>query len=154
MVTLNGFNANDVEPSADFAPLPDGKYLAVISESEEKPTKAGTGTYLQLTFEVIDGQHKGRKVWARLNLNNPNAQAVQIARGELSSICRAVGVMTPQDSAELHNLPLTITVKCKTRDDNGEITNEIKGYAKKEAADGGLGKPVQATKSAPPWARK
>lgn len=151
MVTLSGFNANNVEPATDFSPIPEGKYLAVITESQEKPTKAQTGTYLELTFEIIEGEHKGRKIWSRLNINNPSAQAVQIAQSELSSICRAVGVMTPQDSAELHNLPLTITVKCKTREDNGALTNEIKGYAKKESAQG---KPVQATSSVAPWARK
>ena len=33
---------------------------------------------------------------------------VKIARGELSAICRAVGVMQPRDSVELHNVPLEI----------------------------------------------
>ena len=44
--------------------------------------------------------------------------------------------MQPKDSLELHNLPLLITVKCKKRDDTGDVVNEIRGYAKKEAADG------------------
>ena len=111
MADMKGFNANEVEP-ADFDALPSGKYLAMITESEMKPTSAGTGRYLQLTFQVLDGPCRNRRVWARLNLENPNAQAVQIARGELSAICRAVGVMTPKDSCELHNLPLIISVKC------------------------------------------
>jgi hypothetical protein len=90
-------------------------------------------------------------LWARLNLDNPNATAVKIARAELSAICRAVGVMAPGDSVELHDLPLVISVKCKKRADTGEITNEIKGYAKKEAA---AGKPVQAAvDTTPPWRR-
>jgi hypothetical protein len=59
--------------------------------------------------------------------------------------------MTPQDSAELHNLPLTITVKVTARSDTGEPTNEISAWAKKEA---GEGKPVQASASTPPWARR
>src|SRR5262245_52807200 len=133
MADLRGFDANQVEPSSDFEPIPAGKYLAVITESEMKPNKAGTGHYLQLTFQVIDGPYKGRNLWARLNLDNPNAQAVQIARAELSAICRAVGVLAPNDSVELHNLPLVIHVKCKKREDTGELGNEIKGYAKKEA---------------------
>jgi hypothetical protein len=150
MADLHGFNANQVEPSADFEPLPAGKYLAMITESETKATKSGSGTYLQLTFQVLDGPYKGRFVWARLNLHNPNATAVQIARAELSAICRAVGVMTPNDSVELHNLPLVITVKCKKRPDTGEISNEIKGYAKREAA---TGQPQQAAGATPPWRR-
>jgi hypothetical protein len=41
--------------------------------------------------------------------------------------------MAPKDSLELHNLPLVITVGHKKRQDTGEITNVIKGYAKKDA---------------------
>ena len=149
MATLN-FNANEVEPSADFEPIPAGKYLGVISDSEMKPTKSGNGSYLELTFQVIEGEYKGRLLWSRLNLDNPNQLTVQIARAELSAICRAVGVMTPRDSCELHNLPLTISVKLKKREDNGELTNLIAGYSKKEEA---RGQPVQATSDTPPWRR-
>ncbi|RIK74360.1 MAG: hypothetical protein DCC68_23255 [Planctomycetota bacterium] len=149
MASLN-FNANDVEPASDFEPIPAGKYLAMITDSEMKPTKNGTGHYLQLTFQILDGPYKNRFVWARLNLDNANATAVKIAHGELSALCRAVGVMAPKDSVELHNLPLVITVKCKTRKDSGEVQNEIKGFAKKEAANG---VPAQAAANTPPWRR-
>ncbi|MEQ8785105.1 MAG: DUF669 domain-containing protein [Pirellulaceae bacterium] len=150
MADLAGFDANTVEPTTDFDAIPAGKYLAVITESEWKPNKAGTGTYLQFTLQILDGDYKGRFVWARLNLDNPNATAVKIARAELSAICRAVGVMQPKDSVELHNLPLVISVKCRKRPDTGEIQNELKGYFKKEAA---TGKPIQAASDTPPWRR-
>ena len=149
MANLNGFNANEVDPAVGFDPIPAGKYLAIITESEMKPTKAGTGQYLQLTFQVLDGPYKGRLVWARLNLDNPSDMAVKIARAELSSICRAVGVLAPKDSIELHNLPLVIKVGCKKRDDTGEITNEIKGYEGKQQA----ASPAVTTGSVPPWKR-
>ncbi|AQT67923.1 hypothetical protein STSP2_01075 [Anaerohalosphaera lusitana] len=155
MAYLNNFDANTVDPAQSFEALPAGKYIAAITESEMKPTKNNNGHYLQLTLDVLDGQYKGRKVWARLNLDNPNAQAVQIARGELSAICRAVGVMQPRDSVELHNLPLCIKVTCKKRGDTGEITNEIKGYEKKEAAFAAAPSvpAPQATNNTPPWQR-
>lgn len=150
MANLQGFNAHEVDPTTEFDPIPAGKYLAIITDSEMKPTKTGSGSYLQLTFEVLDGPCKGRKLWARLNLDNPNETAVKIARAELSAVCRAVGVMQPRDSVELHDLPLTISVRCKKRDDTGEITNEIKGYEKKDAA---AGQPQQVAASTPPWRR-
>ncbi len=149
MATLH-FNAHEVEPTTEFDPIPAGKYLAVITDSEVKTTKAGDGSYLQLTFEIIEGQYKGRHLWSRINLDNPNQTAVKIARAELSAVCRAVGVMTPNDSVELHNLPLVIVVRCKKRKDTGEITNEIKGYEKKGAANG---QPQQAASNTPPWRR-
>ncbi len=157
MANLSGFDANRVEPSTDFDPLPAGKYLAVITDSEMKPTKAGTGNYLQLTFELIEGPHKGRKAWARLNLINGNETTVKIAQAELSALCRAVGVLAPNDSVELHNLPVVITVKCKKRADTGEITNEVKGYAKKDASQPAAPTPgsqqTPPVNGTPPWRR-
>ena len=150
MADLNGFNAHEVEPNTPFEALPTGKYLAIITDSEMKATKNGSGRFLELVFEVLEGEHKGRKVWDRLNLDNPNALAVKIARGQLSAICRAVGVMQPRDSVELHNLPLVVTVKVKRREDTGDLTNEVGGYAKKEAA---TGQPQQAATDTPPWKR-
>lgn len=151
MADLSGFDANQVEPSADFEPVPAGKYLAVVTASEQKDNKAGTGSYLQLTFQIIDGPFKNRLLWARLNLDNPNATAVQIARAELSAICRAVGVLAPNDSVELHDLPLVIHVRCKKRSDTGEITNEIKGYSKKDTPPPAAA--AATTSTNPPWKR-
>jgi hypothetical protein len=79
---------------------------------------------------------------------------VQIARGELSAICRAVGVMAPKDSAELHNLPLTITVKQKKRDDTQEMANEVTAWAKKEAAAGAPQQAAPTGGNTPPWLRR
>ncbi len=134
MANLN-FDANEVEPSNDFEPIPSGKYLAVITDSEMKPTKAGTGQYLQLAFQIIEGEYANRMLWVRLNLDNSNATAVQIARSELSAICRAVNVLVPQDSTDLHDLPVVIHVRLKRRDDTGELKNEIKGYTARNSGD-------------------
>ena len=132
MAILN-FNANEVEPSKAFDPIPAGKYVAVITDSEMKDTRAGTGRYLQLEFEITDGEFAGRKVWARLNIENRNPEAVRMARADLSAICRAVNVLTPSDSADLHNLPLVIKVHVRKDKNTGEISNEIRGYESKAA---------------------
>ena len=152
MANLNGFDASQVEPTASFDPIPAGKYLAAITESEMKPTKNGSGNYLQMTFTVLDGEFKNRVLWARLNLSNPNATAVKIARSELSALCRAVGVLQPRDSVELHNIPLLITVKVKKRDDTGELANEVKGFEPKSAA-AGAPQQAPAAGTTPPWRR-
>jgi hypothetical protein len=152
---FNGFDANQVEPNAVYEPLPAGWYKAVITTSEEKPTKAQTGSYLQLGLEVIEGPMQGRKLTDRLNLNNPNATASEIAYRTLSAICHAVGVMTPRSSQDLHDKPLMVKVKVKPADGQYSASNEVAGY---EAP----GKPV-AQESAPsasvgaatpPWKRK
>lgn len=132
MANLSGFDASKVEPTGAFEVLPAGEYSAVITESEMKPTKAGDGNYLQLKLQVTEGRYKNRTLFDRLNLKNKNEQAVTIAKGTLSAICRAVGVMAPKDSSELHMKRLTITVKVRD-DQNGNPQNEIKGYKPYEA---------------------
>jgi len=152
---FNGFDANQVDPNVVYEPLPAGWYKAVITTSEEKPTKAQTGSYLQLGLEVIEGPMQGRKLTDRLNLNNPNATASEIAYRTLSAICHAVGVMAPRQSSDLHDRPLMVKVKVKPADGQYSASNEVAGY---EAP----GKPVaQETAPAgasgaatPPWKRK
>ena len=148
MANLDGFNASEVEPIRSFDPLPAGKYLAAITSSEIKPTKRGDGNYLQLAFTILDGEFVGRLVWTRLTLEHENATAVKIARANLAAICKAVGVLTPKDSVELHNLPLIIRVACRQRADTGDLVNEIKGYEPRAYTP-----PQQAQVGPPPWRR-
>ena len=150
MPSLDGNNANDVDPNEGFDPIPAGKYLAVNVDSRTKQTKNGAGEYLQIEFEIVDGPYKGRKVWERLTLRHPNETTVKIAKGNLSAICRAVGVMKPNDSVELHNIPLSIVVGLKKREDNGEMTNVVKAFEKRETA---ATRPTAVAGSAPPWKR-
>lgn len=148
MAHLNNFNANEVEPTTDFDPIPAGTYVAVITDSQMKPTKDGMGEYLELTFQVLEGEYKGRLLWARLCLNHSKEITAKIARGHLSAICRAVGVLTPRDSAELHNLPLVVKVALKKRTDNGELTNELKAFSARQTTAMAVSKPTTA-----PWRR-
>jgi hypothetical protein len=149
MASIN-FNANEVEPSSGFTPIPAGKYLAVITDDEMKDAASGKGRYLSLTFEIIEGECTGRKLWSRLNLENANPMAVDIARKELSAICRAVKVMQLSDTVQLHNLPLVITVRCKKNAETGEMQNEIKGY---EAKDSSVSVAPAPQTAKAPWAK-
>lgn len=164
MAMLN-FNAASVAPATAFDAIPAGNYAAIITESAMKPTKRGDGEYLQLTLQIIDGEHSGRKLFDRLNLNNPNATAVDIAQRTLSSICHAVGVMQPQDSAELHDIPMQVKVGVEKNATDGTNSNVIKGYATagnarpapRPAAPAATGTPppqaAAPARAAAPWAR-
>ena len=129
------FNAEEIEPSSSFDPIPAGWYKAIISNSEMKPTRDGYGEYLSLTLQVIEGQYENRLVFARLNLKNANDKAVDIARKDLAAICRAVGVMSPQASEELHDIPLMIKVKVRPASGDYEASNDIGGYKTVEGQD-------------------
>ena len=131
MADLGGFDATKVEPASEYKPLPAGDYRMVIVSSEKKKTKAGTGAYLQIEMQVVDGEHKNRKVTDRLNIWNPSTTAAEIASRTLSAICHAVGVMQPKASEQLHGLPMIVSLAVKERDDKADAyTNEVKGYKK------------------------
>jgi hypothetical protein len=130
---LSGFNAEEVEPNEGFSPLPAGDYQVIIAESKMKKTKDGQGQYLEMRLQVLNGQYQNRVLFDRLNLVNKSEVAVKIAKGTLSSICRSVNVLTPSDSSELHNKPLTASVKIR-KDQDGNPQNEIKGYKPRHTA--------------------
>jgi hypothetical protein len=148
---LNGFDANVVEPSAPRETIPAGKYKAVITKSEERPTKAQTGSMLVLTCQIIEGPHQGVSLMDRLNLNNPNKTAEEIAQRTLSAICRSVGVMMPNESSDLHDKPMMITVKVKPAEGQYQASNEIAGY---EPCEGGAKAAAPAAAATPPWKKK
>lgn len=161
MATLN-FSTDGVEPLQPFEILPAGRYEAMIVASEQKATKAGTGSYLQLDFQVITGDASGRHVWARLNLDNPNETAVRIAQQELAAICMALGLTGVGESEELHDKPLLIEVAIERGKDGRDDTNRIKAYlasggttAPKPAAAKPAPAPAKpaATGKALPWSK-
>jgi hypothetical protein len=154
---LDGFNAGAIEPAAPRGAIPAGKYKCVIVSSEERPTKAMTGSMLKLQMQVIEGPHQGAMVFDQLNINNPSQTAQEIAQRTLSAICRATGVMMPQDSSDLHNKPLLVTVRVENSQEYG-AQNKVNGY---EPCGGGAAAPVAAAAAVaapapsnlPPWKR-
>ena len=150
----NEFDAQTVEtPSRD--PVPAGDYTAIVTNSEMKPNKAGTGEYLSLTFQIADGEHEGRFVWANLNLVHPNEKAVAIARAELAGLCKAVGVLNPKDSADLHGKPVLIRVVLD-KDRDGNPRNVVKGFkpAASQPAKPAAPAKAEAKASTAPWKKK
>lgn len=153
MATIS-FNAAEVQPSS-FDTLPAGTYEAVIANSEARPMKSGNGMGFNFEFEIISNDHKGRKVFAWITFEHrtsPDAQ--RIGREQLSAICRAVGVTQLNDTVQLHNLPMMITVGI---DKNDPTRNIIKGYKGKRGTGTGTASVQQqggaAATGAAPWAR-
>lgn len=157
------FDATTVDPlMSSFEPLPEGEYEAMIIKSENKLTKAGTGSYLELQVQVISGEYKKRILWAKLNLKNPSTGAVERAKRELSSICHAVGVLRPQTKEALHNIPMIVRVIQVDDERNpGKKDNKITAWIAKPDAGVTVSapapQPVVQTQQAPigagekPW---
>lgn len=102
MATLN-FNATEVAPSIAFEAIPAGKYTTVITDSDMKDTRSGNGRYLQLEFEIIEGEYKG--------VNSGLASISKIRNRKLSAL--PVLICQPSAMPSMFRSPMTLS-NCTT----------------------------------------
>jgi hypothetical protein len=141
------FSTENQAELGDFDPIPRGDYVAHIIESEMLDTKAGDGSYLKLTYQILDGEHRERLLWSNLNLDNPNAKAVEIAYKHLTSLCKALGITNMgNDSEVLHGKPVIIKVTVKPGNAEFGPQNSIKGY---EPYTGSAPTPIERGEATP-----
>jgi hypothetical protein len=165
-MALVNFQADPNAVTNSYELLPKGDYLCMAIASEIKPNSKRTGDYLQITFEVLDGPSKGRKIWDRLNIRNANKTAEKIALEALNNLCVATGVMNLQDSDQLHNIPVVLKVDIEAGRDGYDDQNRVKGYVAAggaaprasapapQAAAPQVAAPAAAVGGAPVWKRK
>jgi Protein of unknown function (DUF669) len=106
------FTKHDGTQRPVFKDLPPGLYTVRINGEETKPTKAGTGEYLQLTFEVCDGPHTGSKIFAQATLQ---------------AICEAAGLPELNESSDL--LGKTLRVATLNESYQDKIYPRIRSYS-------------------------
>lgn len=140
------FNAAAVEPTEEFKPVPAGDYNLLVEKIELKPTKAGTGSYLNLQLKVQGGEFNNRVVFDMITYTNPNPQAVEIGHRKLSGLCRAAGVIQLSDTQQLVNRTVAAKVGIQA-DKTGqyEPKNDIKAYKSPVAATRPVGGNTQQT---------
>lgn len=126
MVSLN-FDATNIEPAKEFAPVPAGIYKAIITESEVKDTQNRDGSYLLFKFQITEGRYKGHIIFSNITLQNKSDKAVEIGEAQLSAITRAVGKMKISDTTQLHNIQLAVKLDVEKRPGYNE-RNVIKSY--------------------------
>jgi len=151
-------NAMPAKSGGSFEPLPAGWYTATISQAELKDTKAGTGQYIKLRYDITGPSHEGRVVFGNLNIKNPNPKAEEIGRADLGEIMRAIGLGKVTDTDQLIGGQLGIKLAIKEDAQYG-ASNEVKGYKSISGSVAPSATPAApaaaATKSAaPPWAKK
>jgi len=168
MAFLNETFSTDDLPqgnTGDYTPLPDGWYSAHIAKAELCTTKAGTGQYIKLRYDITGPTHQGRVVFGNLNIRNPNPKAEEIGRQQLGDVMRSIGLPKVQDTDQLVGGSLMIKLATKAADGQYEASNEVKGFKAvdgaampKPAASMPAGMPASngaATPPAsPPWGRK
>ena len=134
-----------------YGTIPAGWYSVSLTKAEVKPTRAGTGEYINMMCTITGPTHQGRTVWGRINIRNPNPKAEEIGLQQLGELLRATGIAQLSDTDQLIRKELSIKIIIK-EDDQGE-NNEVKGF---KALQGGTIpsiKPAAAptTATAPPF---
>ena len=127
-----GFNTSENPPTQEFEVIPAGKYAVRIEEAEVAETKAKTGILVNVTLVITEGQYANRKLWDRMNIKNPSEIAERIGRGQLSSLCNAVGLPNCTDENQLKGRSCIANVKVKTPKnaaDGSEPFNAISSYS-------------------------
>ena len=112
----------------DTSPIPEGRYVARMTNFERKLTKKGDGEMLNVEFTVDVGS-AARKCWHNFNMVNPNPKAVEIAMEQLAKFCMAGGynsIQDPWSPAELMGKDVEVYISV-----DGTYNN-IKAFYKKE----------------------
>lgn len=152
MSNLSGVFNNQFAQEAqggDYTPVPEGVYRVMIVEDEMKQTKNGTGQYLELKMSIVEGEHKNKTFYERLNLINNSEQARNIAHRNFGSICEQLGIdpNKVQDSSELKAGTFLVALAIEGYNDaegKPRSRNVVKSYAPKEQPA-----PQQATTAQP-----
>lgn len=147
---FGSFNAGAVEYKTGYDTLPNGTYCAVIAKGENKTSQSGNN-YLSFTWEIIEGEYTGRKLFSNYNVYHNDPKVRQIAMNDMAGICQAISVLQPQGVEELCDKPMMIEVGVRKDKDTGELKNVIKKYM---PAGGTVGNAsVQTNTNKKPWER-
>ena len=157
MAQLNEvFDVNALPKSErSYEPLPAGWYNVTITGAELKATKAGTGEYIAVRYDVAGPTHAGRVVFGNLNIKNPNPTAESIGRQQLGELMRAAGFAKVEDTDQLIGGQLQIKLDIRKSEQYGD-SNDVKGF--KSLSGGAMPMAVApkaaSAKAAPPWVKK
>ena len=137
-VGFTGFNPTEHDFSAGRVLFAEGWHPVEIRDGELTKTKSGDGGRAVLDMVALDGPNKGDTYQYNLNLFNPSADAVRIAKQDLSRLCALAN--KPQgigDISELFGVRLMIRIEhSKGTYDGREVTNmNVRGYKTVDGQD-------------------
>lgn len=160
------FNVQELPKSenGNYEPLPAGWYSASITAAEIKPTKAGTGEYISVRYDIVGPSHQGRVVFGTFNIRNASPKAEEIGQQQLGELMTAINLPQLSDTDQLIGSNVQIKLAVERNEQYGD-KNQVKAY---KAAGGAMAAsspaaipraaasaPAPAAKSSsPPWAKK
>jgi len=160
------FNQQDMPKGTggNYEPLPAGWYSASITAAEIKPTKAGTGEYISVRYDIIGPSHEGRVVFGTFNIRNASPKAEEIGQQQLGELMAAINLPQLSDTDQLIGSNLQIKLAIERSEQYGD-KNQVKAYKSVSGtmpSSGASSMPKSAPplsapaakSSSPPWAKK
>ena len=111
----------------NFEPLPAGWYTATIGGAEVKATKAGTGEYIAVRYDITGPSHQGRVVFGNLNIKNANPTAEAIGYQQMGELMRAIGLPRIDDTDQLVGGQLQVKLDVRKSEQYGD-SNDVKAF--------------------------
>lgn len=139
------FSVDTLPEAQSYEPVPAGWYSASITQAEVKATKAGTGQYIAVRFDITGPSAQGRVVFTNFNIRNPNPKAEEIGLQQLNGLLRSIGIASISDTDQLLGGSCQIKVTIKKDEERGD-GNEVKGF---KAIQGSAPPPPLTTQAAP-----
>jgi hypothetical protein len=145
--------------------IPEGWYTASITKADLGQTKSGTGTKIDMRYDITGPTQQGRVVFASVNIRNQSQKAEEIGRQQLGEIMRAIGLAKVEDTDQLIGGQLQIKIKIRKASDNDKANgyhddrNEVGGW---KSMNGSTPLPASTAAPAatsapggsnPPWAK-
>lgn len=128
MASIGNAYDPDAKPSAGYTPLPLDDYTLEIVESSYDANKDGDGMVLALKAQIMGGEFDQRPYFIWMDLENDDQDKQNRGQRDFAGLRRAIGILNPQDTEELHFKPFKVTIGTYTQKSTGEPKNTIKKY--------------------------
>lgn len=139
------WNNDDYDTPTDFAIIEEGTEVKLkCTEAEDKETSTG-GEMVAATFVIVEGEHKGRKIWQNFNTVNKSEKAQNFGRRMIAGWARACGKPNAKNTDEL--LEKVFWAKLGVEKGTGQYKdkNTIASYLMPEGASAPAPKSEDAT---------
>ena len=111
-----------------FEPIPAGWYEVSITSTQLKQKKTGTGEFIALHYYVLGPDYKGRVIFGKLNIRNPNPHIQDIGIQQLGELMRAIGLASVEDTDQLIGGHLEVKVQIIEASSDCNFSNYVSNF--------------------------
>jgi hypothetical protein len=139
------------QQSQSFEAFPAGDYNLIVSDITDGPFGNGSGHKVDITFEVVDGEYKGRKLFDLIALVHTNPEWAQGTQARLDALCAVAGFPALEAFSQLLNTMVHAKVFIE-KDKTGEYDpkNKIDKILGPAKAGGGAAAPAMGAPAMTP----